>query len=104
VLTDSGQRLKRERDEKDVGTVVPIRSHLKPFVANLKPFDTFRCHLKPDPYTDQQWQVFLDQDKEMNENEKRDWGFSVNNEGKTDPQITIPQKSLSLKEDPGASP
>jgi len=44
--------------------------------------------------------------KEMNENEneKRGWGFSVNNEGKTDPQITITQKSLSLKEDPGASP
>jgi hypothetical protein len=38
----------------------------------------------------------------MNENEKRGWGFSVNNEGKTDPRTTIPQKSLSLKEDPGA--
>ena len=97
MLTDNGQRLKRERDEKDVGTVVPIRYH-------LKPFDTFRCHLKPDPYTDQQWHVLLDQDKEMNENEKRGWGFSVNNEGKTDPRTTIPQKSLSLKEDPGASP
>jgi hypothetical protein len=52
LLTDTGQRLKRERDEKDVGTVVPIRYH-------LKPFDTFRCHLKPDPYTDQQWHVIL---------------------------------------------
>ena len=30
----------------------------------------------------------------MNENEKRDWGFSVNNEGKTDPRTTIPQKEL----------
>jgi hypothetical protein len=75
-----GSSFERERDEKDVRTVVPIRSHLK-----------------PDPYTDQQWHVILDQGKEMNENEKRGWGFSVNNEGKTDPQITIPQKSLSLK-------
>jgi len=43
-------------------------------------------------------------DKEMNENEneKRDWGFSVNNEGKTDPRTTIPQKSPWLKEDPDA--
>ena len=40
--------------------------------------------------------------KKMNENEKRDWGFSVNNEGKTDPQINIPQKSVCLKEDPDA--
>jgi hypothetical protein len=30
----------------------------------------------------------------MNENEKRGWGFSVNNEGKTDPRTTIPQKEL----------
>jgi len=43
-------------------------------------------------------------DKEMNENEneKRGWGFSVNNEGKTDPRTTIPQNSLRLKEDPEA--
>jgi hypothetical protein len=33
LLPNNGQRLKRERDEKDVGTFDTIRYHLKPFVA-----------------------------------------------------------------------